>query len=152
MRRTWKDAAHLIRPALVFVAGLVLFLLLRQAVVPASFGQYGHYRGAALNEIRSAQARFAGQTVCASCHLEEAEAKARGKHQTVHCEACHGAAASHAGDPVTHKPAKLEIGKLCVRCHESDAAKPTWFKQVQSREHSGEASCEACHQPHSPQM
>lgn len=152
MQNPWKNAAHLIRPALVFVAGLLVFLLLRQAVVPASFGQYGHYRGAALEEIRNAPAHFAGEAVCAACHPGEAATKAKGKHRTVHCEACHGAAASHAEDPEKHKPARVEIGKLCVRCHEADAAKPAWFKQVRSREHSGGASCEACHQPHSPQM
>jgi hypothetical protein len=42
---TFKDAGHLFRLAGVFVAGILLFLILRRFLVPKSFGQYGHYRG-----------------------------------------------------------------------------------------------------------
>ncbi len=38
----WRHSIHLIRPAAVFLAGLVLFLVVRAFVVPPSFGQYGH--------------------------------------------------------------------------------------------------------------
>ena len=34
-----KEAAHLIRLAALFVAGFVIFLLIRQAIVPAGFGK-----------------------------------------------------------------------------------------------------------------
>jgi len=44
----FKDIEHLVRLAAVMVIALVAFAILRTAVVPRSFGQYGHYRGAAI--------------------------------------------------------------------------------------------------------
>ncbi|MRR39172.1 cytochrome C, partial [bacterium] len=75
-----------------------------------------------------------------------------GKHRGVTCEACHGPAALHAGDPEKSKPVRPQIVALCGRCHEADRAKPSWFKQVATREHNSGTSCEACHQPHSPNL
>lgn len=49
----FKDVAHLIRLAGVFLLGLILFLVFRSVTIPKSFGQYGPFRGAALVEIRS---------------------------------------------------------------------------------------------------
>lgn len=147
-----RDAGHLIRPALVFAAGTIIFFVLRAVIVPGSFGLYGHYRADALNEIRAHPPVFAGQAVCAGCHPDEAAAKEAGKHASVSCEACHGPAAAHAEDPAQTRPSKPEVAPLCSGCHEADAAKPKWFRQVVSSQHSGGASCEGCHQPHSPKM
>lgn len=152
MNSKWQDAAHLIRPALVFVAAFILFLGLRAIVVPKSYGLYGPYRADALEEIRARPLVFAGQAVCAGCHPEEAAVRDAGKHASVSCEACHGPAAAHADDPAQAPGAKPAATPLCSRCHEADAAKPKWFKQVVSSQHSGGAGCGDCHQPHSPKM
>lgn len=152
LRMRWKDSAHLIRPGAVFLLGLVVFVAVRAKVVPPTFGQYGHYRAAALEEIRARPIRFAGQETCAACHVEQAAERGKGKHAGVACEACHGAAAAHADDAEKVKPAKLQIAALCAQCHEADTTKPKWFKQVDTKEHSGGASCEGCHQPHNPKL
>jgi hypothetical protein len=146
----FKDAAHLFRLAGVFVAGVLLFLVIRSFLVPKSFGEYGHYRGAALAEIAARPVNFAGHGTCETCHTDVLEKKKDGKHAHVNCEACHGPLAKHADDPTSVTPAKLDTATLCVRCHEANAAKPASFPQVVSADHSNGLPCDTCHQPHSP--
>ena len=150
--RFFRDAGHLVRPAAVLLAGLALFLVIRNAVVPKAFGQYGHYRPAALNLIRQRSLAFAGQDTCVLCHDDEAKTRASGKHAHVSCEACHGPQARHADDPAALKPTLPDVAVLCARCHEKDAAKPKAFPQVVTAEHSGGLVCNTCHQPHNPHL
>ena len=152
MRRILRDWEHLIRPALVLVAGLALFLVVRHAIVPKAFGQYGHYRPGALGLIREHPIAYAGQDTCVMCHDEQAKLRAAGKHAHVACEACHGPLALHASDPTAHVPQLPDVGNLCRRCHEQDAAKPRNFPQVVTAEHSGGVACNTCHQPHNPHL
>jgi hypothetical protein len=145
-----KDAAHLFRLAAVFAAGFLIFILVRGYMVPKSFGQYGHYRGNALAEIKAQPVNYAGHEVCETCHSDVLDVKSKGKHVRVNCEACHGPQAKHANDPGSIKPETLDTAKLCVRCHEANSAKPKKFPQVASAEHSAGLACNTCHQPHSP--
>jgi uncharacterized CHY-type Zn-finger protein len=147
-----KDAGHLLRLAAVFLVGTLLFLLARGFLVPRSFGQYGHYRGNAIAEIAARPVAFAGHQTCETCHSDVLELKQKGRHARVNCEACHGALAKHAEDPVSVKPAKLQAAVLCARCHEANIAKPKQFPQVVPAEHSGGAACDMCHRPHSPAL
>jgi Cytochrome c7 and related cytochrome c len=148
----FKDIEHLIRLAVVIVIAVAAFVVLRAAVIPASFGQYGHYRGAAITEIAARPIAFAGHDVCEGCHSEEAAQKKQGKHVVVACEACHGALAKHADDPTAIVPAKLDAAVLCARCHEANSAKPKSFPQVVTADHSGGIACDTCHQPHKPRI
>jgi hypothetical protein len=152
LRRLFRDSGHLVRPAVVLLAGLGLFLAIRGAVIPKNFGEYGHYRPGALDTIRQHPIAFAGQDACAMCHEDEVKARAAGKHAHVACEACHGPLAKHAEDPVANKPKLPEVADLCHRCHEKDAAKPKGFPQVATAEHSGGMACNSCHQPHNPHL
>ena len=95
----FKDAAHLFRLAGVFAAGILIFILLRSYLVPKSYGQYGHYRGDALAEIKAQPVIYAGHQACEACHSDVLEVKIKGKHARVNCEACHGPLAKHADDP-----------------------------------------------------
>jgi hypothetical protein len=146
----FKDAGHLFRLAGVFVAGTVLFLIVRGFMVPKSFGQYGHYRGNAVTEMAARPIKFAGHQTCEACHADILEKKKDGKHAHVNCEACHGPLAGHADDPTSVTPAKLDTAILCARCHEENAAKPRNFPQVATADHSTGLPCDICHQPHSP--
>jgi hypothetical protein len=121
-------------------------------VVPVGFGRYGHYRAGALDDVRARPISFAGHEACETCHDEQAQKKAQGKHAQVACEACHGPLAQHADDPAAHVPKLPEVAKLCRQCHEQDAAKPKNFPQVATAEHSGGAACNDCHKPHNPQL
>lgn len=148
----FKDVEHLIRLAAVMAIALVAFVVLRAAIVPHSFGQYGHYRGAAIAEIAARPIGFAGHDACEGCHSDVVDQKKQGKHVVVACEACHGALAKHADDPGSVTPAKLDTAVICARCHEADSAKPKWFPQVLTADHSGGLACDTCHQPHSPKI
>lgn len=150
MRETLKDRAHLLRVAAVFLAGLVLFLLVRAVLVPEGFGEYGHYRAPALKDIRAAEPSFGGRQACADCHTDVADLLKKGKHAAVGCEACHGALARHADDQEKQKPAKLDAKKLCLTCHTVNVAKPAKFPQIDPAAHGEGAACTACHVPHDP--
>jgi len=146
----FKDIEHLVRLALVMAIALVAFVLVRAAIIPRTFGQYGHYRGDAIAEIAARPVAFAGHQACESCHTEVVDQKKLGKHVVVSCEACHGALAAHAEDPASFTPPKLDTAVLCARCHEANAAKPKTFPQVVTADHSGGIACDTCHQPHKP--
>jgi len=148
----FKDIEHLIRLAVVMLIGVIAFIVLRAAVVPKSFGEYGHYRGAALAETAAHPVAFAGHETCEACHGDVADLKKQGKHVVVACEACHGAAAKHADDPSSIKPAKLDATILCSRCHEANSAKPNAFPQVVTADHYSGIACDSCHQPHRPKI
>jgi hypothetical protein len=152
VRRLFRDSGHLIRPALVLLAAMALFLIVRSAIIPKAFGQYGHFRPGALDLVRQHPIAYAGQETCVMCHDDQATARAAGKHAHVACEACHGPLAQHAGDPGTYIPKLPDVADLCRRCHEKDAAKPKNFPQVITAEHSGGAPCNTCHQPHNPHL
>jgi hypothetical protein len=66
----FKDIEHLIRLVAVIVVLLAIFVVLRVAVVPRSFGQYGHYRGAAIAETAARPIAFAGHDACEVCHTD----------------------------------------------------------------------------------
>ena len=145
-----KDAAHLLRLVGLFAAGIVVFLLIRQVLVPPGFGKYGHFRPAAMEEIRSRPMSFAGRTTCEMCHEEQLKILQSGKHAKVGCEACHGAQAQHANDSTTYKPVLPVAHVLCPVCHQANSAKPKNFPQVVAEDHSGGAECTVCHNPHRP--
>lgn len=149
--RLWHEAGHLIRLALLLAIAVVAFLGVRLAVVPRDFGQYGHFRGGALEELRARPVKFAGREACTACHAESVESRQRGKHAGVSCEACHGPLASHADDP-SSKPKLPEVQTLCARCHEANPARPSKFPQVKSTEHAGGEACNTCHKPHQPKF
>jgi hypothetical protein len=146
----FKDIEHLIRLALVMAIAVVAFIFVRAAVIPRSFGQYGHYRADAIAEIAARPIAFAGHQVCEGCHTEVVDQKKLGKHTVVPCEACHGALSNHAEDPGSVTPPKLDTAVLCARCHEANSAKPKTFPQVVTADHSGGIACDTCHQPHKP--
>jgi uncharacterized CHY-type Zn-finger protein len=148
----FRDSAHLIRPALVLLAGLGIFLVLRAGIVPKDFGKYGHYRAGALGMVSALPISYAGHGQCILCHDQEAKVHGGGKHATVACEACHGALAKHADDPTTNVPKLPDVANLCRRCHEKDSAKPKGFPQVDTVAHSQGMVCNNCHQPHNPQL
>lgn len=146
----FKDIEHLFRLALVMAIAAVALVLMRAAVVPHSFGQYGHYRGDAVSEIAARPIAFAGHQACEGCHTDVVEQKKLGKHGVLSCEVCHGALSRHADDPTSVAPPKLDTAVICARCHEANSAKPKAFPQVVTADHSSGIACDICHQPHKP--
>jgi hypothetical protein len=104
----FKDVGHLFRFVALFVVGTLAILGLRAVLTPRSFGQYGHYRGAALGDIAAHPVKFAGHQACESCHADVADMKAKGRHAHVNCEACHGAIYQTVPAPAAAKPGAFD--------------------------------------------
>ena len=149
MRELFRDAGHLVRLAALFAVAIAAFLLVRALLIPKTFGDYGHYRAAALGEIRERGIKYAGRAACLDCHEDIGAAKAGGKHAGVGCEACHGALAAHVADPASVVPQKPDASAVCLVCHVQNLAKPKGFPQVDPKEHYGD-ECGGCHKPHVP--
>lgn len=129
---------------------VVAFSVARTFLVPATFGQYGWYRGKAIDEIRVTPITFAGREACAECHEDQVKKKAGSKHKNIGCESCHGANVKHAEDPM-QSPEKITNPRFCLRCHEANPARPPKFPQIDSKDHYNDTQkCAACHQPHAP--
>jgi hypothetical protein len=152
MKEFLRSTEHLFRVAIILALGVGAFLWIRHLVVPQDFGKYGHFRPAAMDDIRARPIKFAGHEVCEACHSDQAEFKIKGKHAGVGCEACHGPLASHAEDPTSVVPKLPDTAVLCARCHEANSAKPKSFPQVVTAEHSAGLPCNTCHKPHSPEI
>lgn len=152
MRDFLRNTEHLVRVVILLILGIAAFLVVRRLVIPPEFGKYGHFRPAAMDEIRARPIKFAGREVCEACHSDQAEVKAKSKHAGVGCEACHGPLARHAEDPTSVIPKLPDTAILCARCHEANSAKPKSFPQVVTAEHSAGLPCNTCHKPHSPKI
>ena len=114
----FRDSEHLLRFAALFVMAFMAFLIIRHFVVPKSFGEYGHYRGAAIAEIAARPVKFAGHQTCETCHADVAQEMQAGKHEHVHCEACHGPLQKHVDamtvDGLRHSHRPSWIHPCCV--------------------------------------
>ena len=142
----------MVRLVVVSAIAVVAFLQLRHAMVPPGYGKYGHYRSGALEDNRGRPIKYAGHESCELCHDAVVAVKKTGRHARIACETCHGPLVKHTEDPMAAKPRRPEAAGLCVRCHEADAAKPKTFPRVITKEHSGGAPCDACHQAHRPKI
>ncbi len=131
----------------VLVAGLVV---VRQLLVPPTFGKLGHYRSAAIDSVVAQPILYAGQQACAECHDDVTDAKQDSRHSTVACEVCHGPSAAHADDPDEIQPAAPRQRGYCPLCHGYDASRPTGFPQIDPVAHNPMKACIACHDPHQP--
>ena len=152
------NSRHLRRVVAVFAAVFAAFLVVRRLYVPPSFGKLGHYRAAAVDELRDHPVRYAGlrgQPACAKCHAAQAKDKAGDGHKGFLCETCHGALAEHAAAPKAvkaGKPSGDAMRGFCGRCHARNASRPTGFPQQDLDEHNPGLACTQCHNPHRPKQ
>mgnify|MGYP001030627811 CR=1 FL=1 len=152
MAHAIRDFAHLLRMAAIFVAGAVLFIVVRGLLVPEDFGVYGHFRAGALDDNRQRPLVHAGAEACGECHDDVVASRAGGGHESIRCEACHGALGAHAAEPSDLLPELPKGATVCLRCHVTAMAKPAGFPQVEPAEHADGEACDACHRPHSPRL
>jgi len=132
------------------VAGTVL-VVARQFLVPPTFGEFGHYRAAALDSIKAHEKKYAGRQECALCHSDIDEQRAGGNHTGLSCEVCHGPAATHASAPLDLKPPIPRERETCTICHAFIPSRPTGFPQIDPETHNRQMQCVACHSPHAPE-
>lgn len=151
-----KDFSHLIRVALAFIVVGVGALTLRSFLVPATFGKLGHYRAAAVDDVKAMPVRYAGRSAadsCGACHEDETHRKAAGAHRGVWCETCHGPAGAHVENPGDVKPLKptaAESRVFCCRCHGDNGSRPKGFPIITATVHYPKTPCLKCHAAHSP--
>lgn len=138
------------RLAIVFMVLLVGLVVARYFLVPATFGELGHYRTAAIDSIVAQPIRYAGHQACAECHEDIAEAKEASLHANVACEVCHGPAAEHVEDFEKYLPPAPRERGYCPLCHGYNPSRPTGFPQIDPMTHNPFKPCIACHDPHQP--
>ncbi|MBI4871640.1 MAG: hypothetical protein HY814_08730 [Candidatus Riflebacteria bacterium] len=163
--------ARLITVALIVLAGACGA---RSVLVPATYGQYGHWRGAsAVAARRVYPPSYQGEAVCGTCHKAHADQKRKDLHGKVECETCHGRGDAHvaaqrakasapASGATSAAAAKASLfvphtKDPCLWCHRRLAARPSVFPQIDPREHYAglgvkdpDLACSRCHNPHEP--
>ena len=145
--RRFQMPPQILRLVLLTLAIVGSYMAARVFLTPATFGQYGWYRGAALEELAARTPVYAGKKACDECHSDILHKLAGDAHKTLSCEACHGVSRTHADDPDI-LPVKL-TGSHCIRCHEANPSRPAWFKQIVVKDHYS-GKCTECHIPHQP--
>jgi predicted CXXCH cytochrome family protein len=152
MRGRFQHYEHVLRVAGLLATGLVVFIIVRGALVPSDFGVYGFYRAGTLEDIKAQTPAFAGHDACEPCHTPVFDLRKTARHANLNCEACHGPAAKHAENPLEVKPKTLDGRTLCLTCHTKLPGKPAFMPQIVPADHAGDAECTACHQPHHPKI
>ena len=149
---------HVFRAGFLFLVGIVVLIVVRYALEPDTWGEFGPYRGDSVREYALLPVQHEGIAGCAECHDDYAETHQAGVHKPVSCEICHAPLGRHIadGDVIAAMPIR-RTETTCLRCHEKLTARPESFPQITSAEHVGEMggepgpeSCFECHDPHSP--
>ena len=143
------------------VLGLVVIvvtaaLIARAYLVPATFGEFGFFRAASMDEEKARLPRHVGRAACVECHKEIAAIHAKDAHASVECETCHGPGWEHVEKPDAELP-RPNTRENCLTCHRLLDARFGSFPQVDWRKHFqfvgvGDSSiaCVRCHSPHEP--
>ena len=63
-----RHTTHVVRVALLFLAGITVFVIARRAFVPPDFGTLGYFRAGALDDVRAQKIVHAGAKACDECH------------------------------------------------------------------------------------
>ena len=142
---------HIKRLILVFAIFIALFLVARHFLVPESFGKYGPYRAAAMEDYAQIEIHYAGQQACFDCHQDVEDLKAQDVHSSIHCETCHGPGQKHVVSGEASDIIKPSGREFCGSCHVKNAAKPKdAVFQVELAKHNIDKNCVECHNPHQP--
>ena len=138
----------------LFVLGVVVvsvFLVLKYLLTPSSFGQYGHYRGASLEEVAMHPVKYVGSNTCNECHDTIVNMKLEGLHSDIQCESCHGPGYQHNKLPKQYKLIRQDTRDFCAKCHSMNKARPEKaITQQDIKEHHTDKKCVTCHNPHQP--
>lgn len=146
----FKMPPQIVRLVLLTLGVAGSYGIARVLLLPASFGEYGWFRSAALEENAAPKPVHSGMKSCEECHSDILQQLTKYEHQTVSCESCHGPSRPHAGDPDIPTPRGKFADRDCLRCHQSSPSRPAWLKQVEPYEHFRGDLCVGCHLPHQP--
>ena len=139
------------RLAIAFAVFIALFLVLRSFLVPDTFGQYGYYRGASLDDNAKYEIHYGGQKSCFECHQDIEDMKLLDVHSDISCETCHGPGQKHVLSSKAADILNPGSREFCGVCHEKNAAKrKSAIFQIQLDNHYTGKKCIECHNPHQP--
>jgi hypothetical protein len=146
--RPFQMPPQIARLVLLTIGIVATYLTARSFLTPATFGEDGWYRAAALGDLSTRPTVLAGKKACEECHSEVCLKLAKYEHKTLSCEGCHGVGKAHADNP----DVKMSILNYshCARCHEASPSRPKWLKQVNTKTHYTGQRCTECHIPHQP--
>jgi hypothetical protein len=139
------------RLGIAFAVMAVVFVVVRQRLVPDTFGDAGHYRAAAVDSIAAFPLKYAGHEACTMCHRPIAVKRSASNHSGVSCEVCHGPAADHVAAPGSVKPPAPRERGFCPLCHGYNSSRPSGFPQIDPVAHNPTIPCMTCHDPHAPE-
>jgi hypothetical protein len=137
--------------AIAFAIFIIAFLFVRHLLIPDSFGEYGHYRAASLEDNANIAIKYSGQDACFDCHQDIQDQKSEDVHSGIHCEICHGPGEKHVESGEASDIIKPDGREFCGSCHAKNAAKPQFtIIQVDLSKHNIGKDCIECHNPHQP--
>ncbi len=160
--------SHIYRLLLILAAALVLFLVVRQIVAPASWNyDLSHwYRLDSLEDMKKKPMSFGGiesvnkrkrNASCTSCHKKVVKAVRKKKHRQLSCEVCHGPRVDHVKDGKKFAQAKVDKTTwTCLNCHRPLINRPQGFPQYTTetnqkhRTRKKGTPCLTCHEAHDP--
>src|SRR5579864_4482906 len=99
MQRFFNMPPQILRLCLLVVGIVVTYSIARYFLTPASFRQYGWYRGDALVEVATRDITYAGKKACDECHSDQVQKLLKNSHKSLSCEGCHGPGQAHADNP-----------------------------------------------------
>lgn len=157
-----KHAKHLVRVFLLLIVVFSCLEIVRQSVRPATFGELGHFRAAAIDDAKAEPVIYGDVSECASCHEEHVKSLAGSKHSTINCQLCHAPLSTHAakGEKIADMPINQQAA-LCLRCHELLPARPADMAQINLAQHMKDQEikdidepgvCLQCHDVHEPDL
>jgi hypothetical protein len=142
---------QLTRLAIAFGIFISLFILVRKLLVPDTFGEFGHYRGASLIDNAQVEIHYSGQKACLECHQDVEDLKKEDVHSDIRCETCHGPGQKHVLSGEATDILKPSGREFCGKCHEMNAARPVnAVTQIDINKHNTGKNCIECHNPHQP--
>jgi Cytochrome c554 and c-prime len=142
---------QLSRLALAFAIFISVFLVIRHFLVPDSFGKYGPYRAAALNDYLQLEIHYSGQQACLKCHQDIEDKKTQDVHSDIHCETCHGPGQKHVVSSKAVDVLKPSGRDFCGSCHVINAGRlKSTINQIDLNKHNVGKNCIECHNPHQP--
>jgi hypothetical protein len=162
-----KDNRHIIK---VFSLVLVLILIgfsVQKALAPKSWGEHGHFRWDAIQQINSQPIINQNINQCSECHTDIYQLHEKDAHYNVPCVDCHGAGNLHVlfhkdslGSKIPKDSAVLKKEfnfQGCLFCHKEIKARPKDFPQINQKDHykfmhvvDSTTKCIQCHSPHEP--
>ena len=108
-------------------------------MLPDSWGQFGYYRGAYVDQEAHKQMKYGTNQSCIECHSEVNELKSHSSHQRLSCEMCHAPVSEHikegkkfADMPTRQGEPQIE---LCLSCHQKTVGRPEKFPYDRSQKH-----------------